>query len=86
MSLAACKVITLRMYAERKKWKVDLIKVKVSLVKGSDMETGNNTFFSEVSIEGDISEQDKARMMEIAKACPINKLLGKPSDFVSQLL
>jgi putative redox protein len=33
MALACCKAITLRMYANRKKWTVDEIKVKVNLVK-----------------------------------------------------
>lgn len=84
MSVASCKVITMRMYANRKNWKVDSIKVKVSLVKGAAMETGNNTFFSEINIVGEISEENKIRMMEIANACPINKLLSKPSDFISQ--
>ena len=83
ISLASCKVITLRMYAQRKNWKADLIKVKVNLIKGGDMETGNNTFFCEVEIKGDLTDEQKSRMMEIAKACPLDKLLRKPSDIVS---
>lgn len=86
MSLASCKVITLRMYAERKNWKIDVIKIRVNLVKGSDMESGNNTFFCEVELNGDITDEQKSRMMEIAKACPIDKLLRKPSDIVSVLV
>ena len=35
MSLASCKAITLRMYVNRKKWKIDEIKVNVSMVKGA---------------------------------------------------
>lgn len=86
MSLASCKVITLRMYAQRKNWKVDVIKVKVNLVKGSDIESGNNTFFSEVEIKGDISDDQKNRMLQIAKVCPIDKLLTKASDSISILV
>lgn len=86
MSLASCKVITLRMYAQRKNWKVDAIKIKVDLVKGSDMETGNNTFLCEVEIKGEMTDEQKNRMLEIAKACPIDKLLRKPSDIVSVLI
>ena len=86
MALASCKVITLRMYAERKSWKADVIKVSASLVKGTDMETGNNTFFCEVDIQGDLTDEQKERMLEIAKACPIDKLLRKPSDVVSVFL
>lgn len=86
MSLASCKAITLRMYAQRKDWKVDVIKVKVNLVKGSEMESGNNTFFSEVDIKGDLSDEQKARMLQIAKACPIDRLLIKSSDSISVLV
>lgn len=86
MALASCKVITLRMYAQRKNWKADVIKVKANLVKGADMESGNNTFFCEVEIKGDLTDEQKKRMLEIAKACPIDKLLRKPSDIVSELI
>jgi len=86
MSLASCKAITLRMYAQRKNWQADVIKVKANLVKGSEMESGNNTFFCEVEIKGDLTDEQKNRMMEIAKACPLDKLLRKPSDIVSVLL
>jgi putative redox protein len=86
MSLASCKAITLRMYAQRKDWKVDVIKVKVNLVKGSEMESGNNTFFSEVDIKGDLNDEQKARMLQIAKACPIDRILTKSSDSISVLV
>ena len=86
MSLASCKVITLKMYAARKNWKVDAIKIKVNLVKGTDMESGNNTFFCEVDIKGELTDEQKSRMMEIAKACPLDKLLRKPNDIVSVLV
>ncbi len=86
MSLASCKVITVRMYAQRKNWKVDSIKVKVSLVKGTETESGNNTFYSTLELTGDLTPEQKTRMMEISKACPIQKLLLKPSDIVSELL
>jgi putative redox protein len=86
MSLASCKAITLRMYAQRKNWKVDVIKVKVNLVKGSDIETGNNTFFCEVEIKGEISDDQKNRMLHIAKVCPVDKLLTKASDTITVLV
>jgi putative redox protein len=86
MSLASCKAITIRMYAQRKNWKADVIKVKVNLVKGSDMESGNNTFFCEVEISGDLTDEQKNRMMEIGKACPLHKLLSKSNDHVAVLI
>src|SRR5215211_5590852 len=52
-ALASCTVMTLRMYAERKKWKVEEINVKVELVKGPE----KNTFSCTVKVTGDLSEE-----------------------------
>jgi len=82
-ALASCKVITLRMYAQRKQWKVDAIKVKVDLVKGDQLPSGNNTFFCEVTLTGELDDTQRARMLEIARACPIHRLLSKPSEIVT---
>ena len=82
-ALASCKVITLRMYAKRKAWNVGTIRVKVNLVKGDDMASGNNTFFCEVSVSGELDDTQRTRLLEIAKACPVHRLLSKPSDIVT---
>ncbi len=85
MALASCTVITLRMYSDRKKWKVDNIRVKVNLVKGTEMASGNNTFYCEVSLSGELDEEQKKRLLEISKACPVHRLLDKPSDTITIL-
>lgn len=86
MALGSCKAITLRMYAERKKWKLNNIKIKTSLVKGSEMESGTNTFYCEIEVTGELSDEQRQRLLEIAKACPIDRLLRKPSEIVSLLI
>lgn len=82
-ALASCKAITLRMYVKRKAWNVDVIRVKVNLVKGDEMASGTNTFFCEVSVTGELEDTQRARLLEIAKACPVHRLLSKPSDIVT---
>lgn len=82
-ALASCKTITLRMYAKRKGWNVDVIKVKVDLVKGDQMTSGNNTFFCEVSVTGELDAEQRGRLLEISKSCPVHRLLSKPSDIVT---
>lgn len=86
MSLASCKAITLRMYAQRKDWQVSSIRVSVQLVKGSETESGNNTFYCEIALDGNLSNEERKRMLDIAKACPISKLIQKPSDVISSLV
>lgn len=73
-SLASCTAITLRMYADRKNWKVTDITVSVSLERAD-----NKTIFTrEIAISGEIDETQQERMLQIAKACPVSKsLLGE---------
>src|SRR5665647_33945 len=56
-ALASCKAITLRMYAQRKKWKVEEIKVKVDLMKDNRNLPGQNIFICELSFIGNLDEE-----------------------------
>lgn len=80
MSLASCKAITLRMYIQRKQWKVDAIHLKVNLVKVSQLASGMNTFYCEIIVSGDINADQQKRLGEIAKVCPISRLLSKENE------
>jgi putative redox protein len=83
MALASCKAITLRMYADRKQWAIGDIKVTVKLVKGDQMSSGRNTFYCEVKFTGAITGEQERRLLEIARKCPVDRLLSKPSDMVT---
>lgn len=67
-ALASCKAITLRMYAQRKKWKVDEIKVKVNLVLDKESSSGHNTFFCELFFSGDLDDEQQKRLLIIANS------------------
>jgi putative redox protein len=83
MALASCKAITIRMYANRKKWNLGEVEVKVTFVKGDQMPTGMNTFFCSVCLSGDLNEEQIQRVLEISKVCPVDRLLSKPSEVVT---
>ena len=83
ISLASCKAITLRMYIQRKQWKVDRIHVKVNLVKGDQLASGMNTFYCEIIVSGDINAGQRKRLEEIAKVCPISRMLGKENEVIT---
>src|SRR5258705_12631664 len=59
-ALGACTVITLRMYAERKKWPVTSVEAKIHYSREGDAERIDRTLF----IDGADAEQKK-RMAEI---------------------
>src|SRR6185437_13053536 len=85
-ALASCKAITLRMYAQRKQWKIEEIKVTANLVLGKESASGNNTFFCRISFKGDLDKEQQKRLLIIANSCPLHKLLSKPSDIVTTIM
>jgi putative redox protein len=82
ISLATCTAITLRMYADRKGYDVKEIEVKVN-TRDSDNKTVFNT---QIHIVGNIDDQVRARMMQIAKLCPVHKMLTRPIQIETQIL
>jgi putative redox protein len=76
MSLASCTAITLRMYANRKNMNVQQIQVTVS----NGPTTDKTVYQTDIQITGDITEEDRARLMQIAKKCPVHKVLTNPIE------
>lgn len=84
-SLAACTAMTLKMYANRKKW--DLKEVFVYLthskkhVEDMDEESGatKSSFLDHLSKKlkfvGDLTDEQKLRLKEIASRCPVHRTL-----------
>ena len=82
ISLASCTAITLRMYADRKKWPVDKIRVEVASER-SELKTN---FIRHVYLEGSLTEEQRQRLLEIANACPVHKVLSHPIEINTKLL
>lgn len=82
VALASCTAITLRMYADRKKWALDKIEVEVNLEKGA-----NTTLFTrEVLLEGALDNEQRERLLQIANACPVHKILSNPIQISTKLI
>jgi|DewCreStandDraft_4_1066084.scaffolds.fasta_scaffold57323_2 putative redox protein len=77
MGLAACTAITLRMYADRKNWPVERIKVKVSNAPFDGQKT---VFQTEIEITGSVDDEQRDRLLQIAKLCPVHKMLTNPIE------
>ncbi len=80
-SLASCTAITLRMYANRKKFQIGSIEVKV----GTESKDGKTIFHRKVIINGAIDDAQRKRMLQIANACPIHKILVNPIEMLTEL-
>jgi len=81
MSLASCTAITLRMYANRKKF--DVKEIQVSVV--SKEVEGGTAFETDIKVNGNLDEAQHQRMLQIAKLCPVHKVLTNPIQISTQL-
>lgn len=82
--LGACTTITLRMYAERKKWPVTHIGCDVGFKK-SGPNGDLNVFLRDITIEGDLDDKQRTRMMQIADKCPVHKMLEGTTEIRTTL-
>ena len=91
--LGACTAMTLRMYADRKKW--DLQKVVVHINHGKDYPSNIDeiekttkkidVFEREIELYGDLDDAQKQRLLEIADKCPVHRTLHASSEIKTSL-
>ena len=85
-SVGACKAITMRMYANRKEWKVDKIDIQVSSEVQRSEQQQTTYIKCNIFIEGDLDEEQKKRLYAIGEKCPVHKMLMNPIVIESNLI
>ncbi len=81
--LGACTSMTIRLYARRKDWPLDHVRVDVThdKVHASDCEEADasdskvDCFRRRIALTGELSDEQRARLMEIADKCPVHRTL-----------
>jgi putative redox protein len=72
-ALAACTVLTMQLYADKKGIPLESADVKVKITEeGSD-----NRMHREIRLIGKLSDEQKQRLLEIADKCPIHRFLSR---------
>ncbi|TKC06035.1 OsmC family protein [Pedobacter frigoris] len=76
-SLGSCTAITIRMYADRKGYALDGIKISLAICDEKDMNK-ETVITRKIELLGTISTEERERLMQIADKCPIHKILTNP--------
>lgn len=92
-ALATCTVMTLNMYARRKKLALDAVEVRVRHGKIHaqdcvDCETHSgkiDRFDKQIFLEGQLDDQQRKRLLEIADRCPVHQTLHKEIEIRTTL-
>ncbi|MEO0897357.1 MAG: bifunctional alpha/beta hydrolase/OsmC family protein [Bacteroidota bacterium] len=82
-SLGVCTAMTMRMYADRKGWPLEEVRVHLEHRHEYAEDAANadskpakiDVIERIIEIEGDLDEKQQARMMEIADKCPVHRTL-----------
>lgn len=90
--LGACTSMTIRMFARRKGWplshvSVDICHDKVHAQSAEPTSADRlDRFVRRIRLEGDLSAEQKARLMEIADKCPVHRTLEAGAQVVTELV
>jgi putative redox protein len=76
-ALAGCTLMTLRLYAARKGWPLDDLRVHVLHRQG---EPGGRDQFERELVLGDVTDEQRDALLKIAERCPVHLLLDRGAD------
>ena len=89
-ALGSCMAITARLYANRKGWPLEGVEIALDVERyaGKDYHAydGDAAFVHEVrqqiTLHGPLSDEQRARLLEIAGKCPVHRIVENPAFFV----
>ncbi|MDZ4764534.1 MAG: OsmC family protein [Chloroflexota bacterium] len=97
-ALAACAAITTRLYANRKGWALESVEIEVSRqrlrvedypdydpVKHGVGDTINE-LRQRMTFTGDLTDEQRTRLLEIAGKCPVHRILTDPVAMIEELI
>lgn len=82
-ALAACTSATLRMYADRKEWDLQEVRVKIDLEFRK--EENKTVINRKLELIGQLDDVQRERLLTIAKSCPVHKILSNPIEINTEI-
>ena len=83
-ALASCTAITIKMYANNKKWNVGEINVDVKMKEVISSGKTIKKIVKAVQFENPLEDDQIERLLTIGSKCPISKLLEQPIEMEFQ--
>lgn len=94
-ALGACAAITARLYAQRKGWNLESVEIDLNLdrnvsAKDHPLYKGEaeiiNVFRQRMNFVGDLTLEQKERLLEIAGRCNVHRVLTTPNLMIEELV
>ena len=82
-ALGACTVMTMKLYAARKAWPLQSATVRVLNQRNGP--GSKHRFIREIALVGDLDQEQRRRLLEIANRCPVHQTLEQGSDVITVL-
>ncbi|MEO7455018.1 MAG: OsmC family protein [Gemmatimonadaceae bacterium] len=88
-ALASCMAMTLRMYADRKKWPLESVEVRLRTTRMHKVDCENcetsavgiKQLDRTIELKGALSDEQRKRLLEIAERCPVKQTFASGIAF-----
>ena len=85
-SLAQCTSITLRMYADKKGWKLNRVEVDAEMQRITESGIQRNSIVMKISLDGELDDEQRKRLLDISGRCPVHKTLHSTFAISQELI
>lgn len=82
-ALGACTAMTLRLYADQKRWPLQRVAVRITHAKTGDAR--RDTFSRSITLHGALDDVQRSRLREIADKCPVHRTLERGAAIMTVL-
>jgi len=86
-ALGGCTAMTLRMYANRHEWQLQKVTVELRHDRSLSPDKGEpvDRFHRTIRLSGDLTDDQRRKLMRIAEQCPVSRALQRSSEVMTYL-